>query len=79
MQSLDYLVISKTDDGEFDQLGTFKFVLTPRVGEHITVEFANGAHAFKVIAVLHPEKPASTAAELIVKYVDTDVKFRLSL
>jgi hypothetical protein len=79
MQTLQYQVVLKTEDG-FEPLEVMKLVVTPRLGEHITLTFADGkAHAYEVIAVMHPDKPATTAAEIIVKYIDTDLNFRLSL
>ncbi len=77
---IEWIVIEKKSNGQFSALGAHKFAASPRVGEYVamTDEEDNG-QVYCVRAVIHPLDPAVSAGDLIIEYVDTELRVRKKL
>ena len=66
--------------GDMEGLGARKFQVLPVKGDFVTVDDNGGiGQAFEVIAIIHPLEEASTAGDLILRHVGTDLELRKRL
>ena len=77
---IEFMVMEKKADGEWEGLGRQSFRIAPRIGEYIDLNDEEGiGQTYEVIAVMHPMQPASTAGDLIIRHLGTGTDFRKNL
>jgi len=78
--SLAFMVMVKSATGETTGLGSHTFAVAPRTGEYVTMSDEKGiGQAYRVKAVIHPAETTTTAGDLILEHIGTDVELRKSL
>ena len=77
---IEFVVMVVERGGRWCGLGTHKFRTAPHVGHVITMNDPNGiGQAYEVVAVIHPLEPTSTAGDLVLRHIGTNVDFHGSL
>jgi hypothetical protein len=77
---IEFMVMRKSPDGEWEGLGRRSFAVAPRTGEYVTLNDENGkGQAYRVKAVIHPLEMDGTAGDLVLEYVSTDADMRKGL
>jgi hypothetical protein len=78
--SIEFMVMVKDAQGKFTGLGRHSFVVAPRTGEIVGFDDDKGiGQAYRVKAVMHPLQPTTTAGDLILEHLGTDLEFRQKL
>jgi hypothetical protein len=74
---VEFMVMVRNSNGNVDGLGRHSFRIAPRIGEYVTVDDKTGnGQAYKVKAVVHPLNPTSTAGDLVLEHIGTDLEMR---
>ena len=72
-----FMVMCRKAEGGWEGMGQREFAAVPQVGHFVTTNDEAGVgQAYEVVAVIHPLDPASSAGDLLLKHVSTDVELR---
>lgn len=75
-----FMVMCRKADGGWEGMGEREFAAVPQVGHFVTADDGDGVgQAYEVVAVIHPLNPATSAGDMILKYVSTDIELRQRL
>ena len=67
---IDVVLMAKHAGGkQWEGMGTTKFRVMPRMGENVVLDIDGVGHIYKVVAVHHPDQPATCAADIYIVHI----------
>lgn len=65
------VMVKNPGQSNWEGLGTHRFQVLPQIGERIDIDVEGTGYSYEVVAVHHPEEPATNAADVYAVRIST--------